>query len=88
MSCDSMQRYSLASKFSSEVKNRRKLWDTWVAPSVKRPTSAYDLVVCEFEPRVGSVLTARSPEPASDSMSPSLSALPCSLSFSLSLSQK
>ena len=47
--------------------------------------SRHDLVVCEFEPASGSVLTAHSPEPALDSVSPSLSApLPLVLSFSVS----
>ena len=28
-------------------------WGTWVAQSVKRPTSGHDLAVREFEPHVG-----------------------------------
>ena len=36
--------------------------------------SGHDLAVREFEPPQGSVLTAQSLEPASDSVSPSLSA--------------
>ena len=56
----------------------------WVAQSVKRPTSAQ---VMGSSPTLGSVLTAQSLEPASDSVSPSLF-LPtaCSRSLSLSLS--
>ena len=49
--------------------------DAWVAQLVKYPTldlsSGHDLMVCEFEPRIG--LCADSMEPAWDSLSPSLS---------------
>lgn len=65
-----------------------------MAQSVERPDfgSGHDLMVCEFEPRVGlcadsSELRAWSLEPASDSMSPSLSAPP-QLMLCLSLSVK
>ena len=68
---------------------------TWVAQSVKRPTSAQVMNswFVSSNPTSGSVLTAQSLEPASDSLSPSLSALPplalcLSLSLSLSLSLK
>ena len=56
-----------------------------MARSVKHLTSAQimDLAVCEFEPTSGCVLTAQSPELASDSVSPSLSVLP-QLTFCLS----
>ena len=50
----------------------------WVAQSVGRPTSA-QVMILHFmgsSPVSGSVLTARSLEPASDSVSPSLSAPP------------
>ena len=50
----------------------------WVAQLVKRPTSA-QVVISQFvslSPTSGSVLTAQSLEPASDSVSPSLSAPP------------
>ena len=63
--------------------------DTWVAQSVKRPTSAQVMIswFVGLSPVLGSVLTAQSLEPASDSVSPSLSAPPpLVLSFSLSLS--
>ena len=53
--------------------------------SVKRQTSGHELVVCEFKPRVG--VCADSLEPASDSVSPSLS-LPPPLALSPSLSLK
>ena len=59
----------------------------WVAQSVELPASA-QVMISRFvssSPTSGSVLTAQSPEPASDSVSPSLSALPplvLSLSFS------
>ena len=50
-------------------------WGAWVAQSVKRPTSA-QVMICRSvgsSPASGSVLTARNLEPASDSVSPSLS---------------
>ena len=64
----------------------------WVAQSVERPTSA-QVMISRFagsSPASGSVLTARSMEPASVSVSPSLSLpLPAhAQSLSLSLSQK
>ena len=61
-----------------------------MAQSVKRPTSAQVTISRSVgsSPASGSVLTARSLEPASDSVSPSLSLpLPCSRSLSLSLSK-
>ena len=60
-------------------------WGAWVAPSVKGPTSA-QVMISRFvgsSPTSGSVVTARSLETASDSVSPSLSAPPplvCALS--------
>ena len=59
----------------------------WVAQSVKRLTSAQVMIlrIMSLSPTLGSVLTAQSLEPASDSVSPSLSA-PCLLVLSLSLS--
>ena len=57
---------------------------TWVAQSVKHPTSA-QVMTPQFvssSPTWGSVLTAQSLEPALDSVSPSLSA-PNSLTFCL-----
>ena len=57
---------------------RPRSWGARVAQSVKRPTSA-QVMTSRFvgsSPASGSVLTARSPEPASDSVSPSLSAPP------------
>ena len=67
----------------------------WVAQLIKHPTLA-QVMISRFvssSPVSGSVLTARSLEPASDSVSPSLSAPPqlmlaLSLSLSLSLCQK
>ena len=65
----------------------------WVAHSVERPTSA-QVTVSRFEgssPTSGSVLTARSLEPAYDAVSPSLPAPPhlmLALSLSLSLKNK
>ena len=60
-----------------------------MAQSVKRPTSA-QIMISQFvgsSPASGSVLTARSPEPASDSVSPALSA-PTPLALSHSLKNK
>ena len=59
-----------------------------MAQSVKCPTSVqgHDLRVCGLSPMLDSVLTAQSLEPASDSLSLSLSALP-QLILSLSLSK-
>ena len=61
---------------------------TWVAQSIKHLTSA-QVMISPFVgsgPASGSVLTAWSLQPASDSVSPSLSALPpLALSPSLSL---
>ena len=47
----------------------------WVAQSVERPTSARVMIsrFVSSSPTSGSVLTAQSLEPASDSVSPSLS---------------
>ena len=49
--------------------------DAWVAQSVKRPTSAQVMIsgFVSSSPALGSVLTAQSLEPVSDSVSPSLS---------------
>ena len=57
---------------------KKTFGDTWVAQSVKRPTSA-QVMISQFlslSPTLGSVLPAQSPEPPSDSVSPSLSAPP------------
>ena len=62
---------------------------TWVAQSVERLTLA-QVMIFQFvglSPVLGSVLTAQSLEPASDSVSPSLSAPPL-LMLCLCLSQK
>ena len=59
----------------------------WVAQLVKHPTLV-QVMISRFvglNPTLGSVLTARSLEPASDSVSPCLSLpFPCSRSLSLS----
>ena len=67
---------------SYKTKGRKlDFWGAWVAQSVKRLTSA-QVMISRFvspSPASGSVLTAQSLEPASDSVSPSLSlSLPCS----------
>ena len=77
---------------------KEKSQGTWVAQLVKRLTSAQVMIswVMSSSPVLWSVLTAQSLEPASDSLSPSLSAppllMPCPFlippSLSLSLSQK
>ena len=61
----------------------------WVAQSVKLPTSAQVMISqsVSLSPVSGSVLTAQSLEPVSDSVSPSLSAPPLFM-LCLSLSQK
>ena len=60
-------------------------WDTWVVQFVKQLTSAQVMIsrLVAVSPSLGSVLMAPSLEPASDSMSPTLSA-PALLSLSLS----
>ena len=69
-----------------------KHWGTWMAHSVKHPTSA-QVMNSQFvgsSPASGSVLTAQSLEPASDAVSPSLCLSPVrlfALCLSLSLSQ-
>ena len=53
----------------------QKIWGAWVARSVKRPTSAQVIISrsVSSSPASGSVLTAQSLEPISDSVSASLS---------------
>ena len=64
-------------------------WGTWVAQSVECPTSAQVTILrsVSSSPASGSGLMARSLEPASNSVSPSLSAPPPFMLY-LSLSQK
>ena len=64
-------------------------WDASVAQSVVHPTSAQVMIsqIMGPSPTLGSVLTAQSLEPASDSVSPSLSAPP-PLAHCLTLSLK
>ena len=64
-------------------------WGAWVAQSVERPTSAQVMISRSVGSSTasGSVLTARSPEPVSNSVSPSLSDPPLFM-LCLSLSQK
>ena len=68
---------------------RRQSWDAWVAQPVKHPTSAQVMITWSVSssPKSGSVLTAQSLEPVSDSVSPSLSDPPLFM-LCLSLSQK
>ena len=67
----------------------KKRWGAWVARSVKRTTSVQVMISWSVSssPASGSVLTAQSLEPVSDSGSPSLSAPPLFM-LCLSLSQK
>ena len=53
-------------------------WGTWMAQSVKRPALAQVMISrsVSSSPESGSLLTDQSPEPASDSVSPSVSAPP------------
>ena len=62
----------------------------WAAQLVKCPTSAWVMIswFVSSSPAWGSVLTAHSLEPASDSVSPSLSVLPRSCCVPLSLKNK
>ena len=74
------------------IKNKN-FWGAWLAQSVKRPTSAQVMIswFVSSSPASGSGLMAQSLEPASDSVSPSLSAPPplmLCLSVSLSHSLK
>ena len=64
-------------------------WGTWVAQSVKPLTSAQVMIsqLVSSSPMLGFVLTAQSLEPASDSVSQSLSS-PHPLALACSLSQK
>ena len=66
---------------SPSLKNKQTR-GAWVARSVKRPTSAQVMISRSVgsSPASGSVLTAQSLEPASDSVSPSLSHPPPSCS--------
>ena len=82
---------SLSLKNKQAFKKHKR--GTWVAQSVKRPTSAQIMTsrFMSLSPALGSVLTAQSLEPASDSVSSSLSApslLALCLSLSLSLKDK
>ena len=65
-------------------------WGAWVALSVKHPTSAQVMISqsVSSSSTSGSVLTAQSLEPASDSAPPSSLPLPDVCSVSLSPSQK
>ena len=69
--------------------NLKPFWGTWVAWSVKRPTSAQVTISRSVGSSTasGSVLTAQSLEPVSDSVSPSLCDPPPFM-LCLSLSQK
>ena len=66
----------LAASFFGTVRSveRGCPWGAWVAQSVKQPTSAQVMISWSVSsgPASGSVLTARSLEPVSDSVSPSL----------------
>ena len=66
------------SKINKSTFSKNVFLGTWVAQSVKRPTSA-QVMISQFvgsSPTSGSVLTTQSLEPASVSVSPSLFAPP------------
>ena len=71
------------------VNKKLSSWGAWVAQSVKRLTSPQVMISrsVSSSPASGSGLMAQSLEPASDSVSPSLSA-PALLALCLSLSLK
>ena len=74
---------------SEDIKTQPKSQSTWVAQSVEHLTSA-QVMIWQFvgsSPTSGSGLMARSLDPVSDSVSPSLSAPPPFM-LCLSLSQK
>ena len=81
----------LVLSLSLSLKNKPNISGTWVARSVERPTSA-QVMISQFvgsSPASGSVmLTARSLEPASGSVSPLSPPLPRSHFVSLSLKNK
>ena len=74
---------------TSVIKTSSDYGGAWVAQSVGHPTSAQVMIsrYMSSSPMSGSVLTAQSLEPVSDSVSPSLSAPPPFM-LCLSLSQK
>ena len=81
----------LGSVLGTEATLKNTHRGAWVAQSVKRPTSAQVMISrsVSSSPTSGSVLTARSLEPVSDSVSPSLSlTLPRSRSVSPSHKNK
>ena len=82
--------YMLSLSLSLSLSNINKHWGAWVAQSVERLTSAQVMILwfVSSSPASGCVPTAQSLEPASDSVSPSLSAPLCSHSVSVFLSQK
>ena len=87
-----MVHFSLDSfEHNNEVEKKFKDWGTWVAQLVKHPISA-QVMISQFmslSPALGSVLTSQSLEPASNSVSPSLSGhSPLELCLSLSKANK
>ena len=83
------KKQSKSTRYEGQLKTARSPWGTWEALSVE-PLASAQVMISRFvgaSPVSGSVLTARSLEPASDSVSPSLSA-PFLLMRCLSLSQK
>ena len=72
------------SEVRQKINKKENIWDTRMAQSVKHPSAAQVMIswFVSSNPRLGSVLTAQSLEPASDSVFPSLPAPPL-LVFSL-----
>ena len=82
--------YGESSNWLSATYYKKSSWMGRLGGSVSCASglrSGHDLAVCEFKPRVGLCADAQSLKPASDSVSPSLSAPPL-LMLCLSLSQK
>ena len=81
--------YGILDRGLSYSKPNQRTWGAWVAQSVEHLTSAQIMIsqLVSWSPALSFVLTARILEPASDSVSPSLSALN-PLAFCLCLSQK
>ena len=83
--------FSASMYYIAWIETIPKFGGTWVAQSVKHPTLAQVMLSrsVSSSPTSGSVLTAQSPEPASDSVSPSLCPSPTrTLSLSLTLSKQ
>ena len=83
---------NICATINTDIRNNiaemKDFWGAWVAQSVKCPTLAQVMILrsVSSSPMSGSVQTAQSLEPLSDSVSPSLSAPPL-LMLCLSVSE-